>query len=158
MKKDLIRFACVGLGGRGFGLMRHLNSMPDVQVTAVCDNYEDRAQRARDHVVESGRPDPFLTVDYREILTRDDVDAVLIASSWNMHIPLAIEFMKAGIRVAMEVGGCDNLEECWDLIRTYKETGVECMLLENCCYGKREMMLLNMAEQDFFVGIFPPIE
>lgn len=151
MKKDLIRFACVGLGGRGFNLMRHnLNKMPDVQITAVCDCFEDRVERARAHVVESGRPEPFATTDYREILKRDDVDAVLIASSWNMHIPLAIEFMKAGIRVAMEVGGCDNLEECWELVRTYRETGVECMLLENCCYGKREMMLLNMKKKGFF--------
>lgn len=40
--------------------------------------------------------------------------------------------------------------ECWQLIRAYEETGVPCMLLENCCYGREEMMAMNMVKQGIF--------
>lgn len=150
MKKEMIKVAFIGLGGRGFSLMKKLNKMPDVEIAAVCDKYEDRTEQARDHIVESGRPEPFATGDYKEIIARGGIDAAVVVSGWNMHIPIAIDFMEAGIRVAFEVGGCDNIEQCWELVRAYRRTGVECMMLENCCYGKREMMLLNMVKKGFF--------
>ena len=52
--------------------------------------------------------------------------------------------------VGMEVGGAYSLYECWELVRVSEETGVDCMMLENCCYGREEMTILNMIKQGIF--------
>ena len=46
----------------------------------------------------------------------------------------------------MEVGGAYTVEQCWELVRTYEETKTPIMMLENCCYGRREMTPMHMAE------------
>ena len=145
-----VQLGIIGLGGRGVGQMKTLLSMPDVQVTAVCDVYEDRALNARDIVKEMKGVEPFATQNYREVICRDDVEAVVIMTSWQTHIPIALEAMRAGKIVSMEVGGATSLEECWDLVRTSEETGMPVMLLENCCYNDVEMALLNMIQQGVF--------
>jgi hypothetical protein len=58
--------------------------------------------------------------------------------------------MNAGKAVAMEVGGAYAVEQCWELVDTYERTGTPFMFLENCCFGKREMMVLNMVKQGLF--------
>jgi len=147
MKKEKIKIAYVGGGGRGVSLLKKLASMPDVEITAVCDKYEDRTQRMVQIVEEKAGNTPFATEDYKEIIAKGNLDAAVVATSWSMHVPITIDFMEAGIQVGFEVGGCDSLEECWELVRTYRRTGVECMMLENCCYGKVEMQILNMVKQ-----------
>jgi len=58
--------------------------------------------------------------------------------------------MRAGKKVATEVGGAYTLEDCYELVRAYKETGIHCMMLENCCYGREELMVLNMVRNGLF--------
>ena len=53
----------------------------------------------------------------------------------------------AGKYTGLEVGGAYSIEDCWKLVRTYEETGTPCMMMENCCYGQKEMMCLNMAKK-----------
>lgn len=55
--------------------------------------------------------------------------------------------MKAGIPVGIEVGDVYGLEECWELVRTYEETETPFMFMENCCYGRRKLMALNMIKE-----------
>ena len=61
--------------------------------------------------------------------------------------------MKAGKAVASEVGGAYSVQQCWDLVRAHEETGMPCMLLENCCYGREELMVLNMVKKGIFGSI-----
>lgn len=145
-----IRLGIIGLGGRGQGQMKTLLSMPDVQVTCVCDLYEDRVQAGIDICREMKGNEPVGTKRYREVLTRDDVDAVVVMTSWTTHLHIATEALRAGKRVAMEVGGAASVDECWQLVRTSEETGIPVMLLENCCYNREEMALLNMVKQGLF--------
>ncbi|HIU31088.1 MAG TPA: Gfo/Idh/MocA family oxidoreductase [Candidatus Caccousia avistercoris] len=143
-----IKTAVVGLGNRGMSLLKYcILPREGVRVTAVCDVYEDRREKAAQMVTEAGQPAPFVTGDYREILNRSDVDAVVIMTAWESHLNLACDFMKAGKYTAVEVGGAYSLDDCWRLVRTYEETGVPCMMLENCCYGRDELMVLNMVRQ-----------
>ena len=58
--------------------------------------------------------------------------------------------MNAGKPVASEVGGAYDPEQCWELVRTYERTKTPVMLLENCCYGRDEMTVLNMARKGLF--------
>ncbi|MGI6689958.1 MAG: Gfo/Idh/MocA family protein [Christensenellales bacterium] len=145
-----VRVGVIGLGGRGFGQLQLLALMPDVKITAVCDLYEDRVKRSGDYLAEALSARPFETTDYREVLKREDVETVIIMTSWQTHILIAVDAMKQGIIPALEVGGASSVDECWQLVRTSEATGIPCMLLENCCYGKEEMTLLNMVRQGVF--------
>lgn len=145
-----IKVGVIGLGQRGMQLIDPLLKMGDVKVIAVCDTYEDRVKNAAKTVVKAGLDKPFETGDYKEILEIKELDAVVIATSWERHIEIAIEAMKKGIFTAMEVGGTYNLQECFDLVQAQEETKTPFFFLENCCYGQRELMCLNMARQGVF--------
>lgn len=150
MKKTL-RIGMIGLGARGKDLLPNaVLEVPQAEVTAVCDVYEDRAQAGAKIVLEKRGNQPAVYLDYRELLKDENVDAVIISASWEVHVPIALEAMKAGKITASEVGGALSLEECWKLVRTYEETGTPIMFLENCCYGRDELMVLNMVRQGLF--------
>jgi predicted dehydrogenase len=146
----LVRIGIVGVGGRGYGQMMTLLDMPDVRVAAVCDCYPDRVERAQQGAAAKQGFKPDGIADFRELNRRDDLEAVVVMSSWTTHAQIAIDAMQCGKRVAMEVGGASSVEECWQLVRTSEATGMPCMLLENCCYGLEEMTLLNMVRQGLF--------
>lgn len=50
------------------------------------------------------------------------VDAIIVSTSWNMHVIVALECMERGIPVAMEVGGVHCLNDCYKLVETYEKT------------------------------------
>lgn len=135
----------LGLGSRGIPQLKVIHSMADVKVCAVCDVYADRVQAG----LEIAK-DALGVQDYREVLKMPQIEAVFIFTDWLSHIPIAIEAMKAGKEVAMEVGGAATVEDCWRLVRTAEETGRQCMLLENCSYGVNEMAIINMIRQGKF--------
>lgn len=151
--KEIVRVAFCGLGGRGLGLLRSclLNMPEDVEVVAVCDNYEDRTEAGKKAVMKSKRGNtPVASTNYKDIIGLKEVDCVMIATAWEDHIKIAIESMRLGKHVAMEVGGAYSLQDCYDLVKAYEETGKHCMLLENCNYGEYELMVLNMVKQGLF--------
>lgn len=145
-----IRLGVIGLGGRGTSMLNLLLEMEDVDIPAICEIYEDRLRDGANLVVESGRPRPAVYVSYEELLARSDIEGVMITTSWTSHIEIAVAAMKAGKKVGMEVGGATSVEQCWLLVRTAEETGMPCMMLENCCYGRHEMAVLNMVRQGVF--------
>lgn len=151
MKK--IKIGVIGLGQKGFSLMHGFAEMDDVCVVGVCDEYEDRVQNGIEKVKEIAGNTPVGSTDYRDIIAMPELDAVVIATAWEVHIEIAIAAMRAGKYTCMEVGGAYSIEDCWKLVRTYEETGTYCMFLENCCYGQKEMMCLNMAKKGMFGDI-----
>jgi hypothetical protein len=68
-------------------------------------------------------------------------------TGWGGRPEMAIEAMHAGKYVAIEVGCAENLQVCFDLVKAYEETKMPVMMLENCCYGRREMMALRMVRE-----------
>jgi len=106
---------------------------------------------AQDLVVKSGREKPEGygkdETDYRRLLERDDIDAVVIASYWEWHTPMAVDAMKAGKYAAVEVPAAYTLEECWELVRTHEATGVPCMMLENWSFRRDNLAVLNMIRR-----------
>lgn len=143
---EKIRFAVIGCGGRGRGILKHvLLQMPDVEVVAVCDNYADRVERACFHVQEAGGARPFGTTDYTEVLAQENVDAVYIATSWETHVEIAIDALKAGKPTAMEVGGAYNLQSLWELVSAWEQTKTPFMMMENCCFGKTELLATSLV-------------
>ena len=142
-----LHLGVVGLGNRGYWNTRFIAGMDNIHIDIVCDLYEDRIKRTSDAIEQAHGYRPKETLVFEDILAEESVDAVMIFSSWESHIPQAVAAMKAGKWAAMEVGGAYSIKQCWDLVRTHEETGVPVMMLENCCYGKRELMVANMARR-----------
>lgn len=145
-----IKAGVVGLGGRGIGLLKQLVKMKDVDILAVCDLYDDRVQQGVDIVKKAKGNVPFSTNSYNDVINFDGINVLFIFCSWEDHIKVAIEAMEKGIVVGLEVGGAYCVEDCWALVDTYEKTGTPIMMLENCCYGKYELMVLNMVRQGLF--------
>ncbi len=142
----MTNFGFIGLGGRGQSMLRELISVDGVKVTAVCDKYDDRANLGAEIVKEKTGEDAQVYLDYKELLARDDIKGVVVCTTWITHSEIALAAMDAGKHVAIEVGGAASVEECWQLVRKSEETGLNCMLLENCCYDNNEMSIFNMKK------------
>ena len=147
MKK--IKIGYIGLGGRGQLLLRDVVLAQGETVVAVCDVYPDRAEIGADLTFEAQHVRPSVYRDYHDLIKDENVNTVIIATAWESHVEIAVAAMKAGKAVAMEVGGAYTLEQCYELVKTYEETGTPFMFLENCCFGRREMMVLNMVQKGF---------
>lgn len=145
-----LHFGIMGVGFRGVPQLELLLEMPDVNICNIYDPYEDRCAHAADLVEKSGRKRPYLAKSEDDFFAQSGMDAVIIMTSWQTHIPLAVKAMKKGLPVGLEVGGASNLNECFRLVDVSEETGVPVMLLENCCYGNSELALLNMVRQGLF--------
>ncbi|MBR3504361.1 MAG: Gfo/Idh/MocA family oxidoreductase [Clostridia bacterium] len=145
-----VRFGVIGLGGRGQGQLATLLQMEDVEVPVVCDIYPDRAEKGAAMVEKARGVRPAIALDDHEVTSRKDIEGVFIFSNWETHIRIALDAVDNGIRPAMEVGGANSVEECWELVRASEKKGVPVMLLENCCYGKEEMTLLRMVRGGLF--------
>lgn len=150
---EKLKLGVVGLGGRGFGLTQMFLKMPQVEVVALCDLYEDRVQRAADKAVEMGKPAPFGTLDYKEVITKDRIDCVVVATSWRAHTEVVLYAMKQGVPVGTEVGGANCIEDCFEMVRVWEETKTPYMFCENCSYGEKELMVLNMVKKGLFGDI-----
>lgn len=146
----MINACVVGLGNRGYGLLKDvLLNISSLKVIAVCDLYEDRVQQGLEAVNNAGQKAEGFA-DYKEALAVDGVDAVFVFSDWSTHAEIAVYAMKKGIAVASEVGSEYSLENCFELVRTQEETGVPYMFMENCCYGKEELLATAMARKNLF--------
>ncbi len=147
---DNIKIGFVGLGVRGQGLLKDIVLAQGEKVTAVCDTYADRAEKGADLVEEAQQARPVIYLDYHDLIRDENVNTVIIATAWESHVEIALAAMKAGKAVAMEVGGAYTLEECHELVNVFEETKTPFMFLENCCFGRREMMVLNMVHKGLF--------
>jgi predicted dehydrogenase len=119
------------------------------RITAVCDVSEAAATRAQRMVEKMGgtTPAPYTRgpEDYKRMLERQDVDAVLIMTPQNVHAQQSIDAMLAGKHVGSETPTAYTVEDNWRLVETKEKTGRRFMLLENYPYARTRMMILNMA-------------
>ena len=146
-----VRIGMVGVGNRGTGLLRNFLDLPGVEVPAVCDINEANLSRAQ-AIVEKARgkrPEGYSSglEDFKRMAAREDLDAVVTATPWEWHAAVCVAAMKAGKYAATEVPAAITTEECWDLVNTSEQTGMPCMLLENVCYYRNVLMVLNLIQQ-----------
>ena len=146
MKKHQV--AVIGLGARGASWAEHIMLRPDCDLVGLCDGYADRVEASKKSAENKGLDTVlYATTDYKELLDKEEIEIALILTAWESHVDLAVDFMKAGKAVALEVGGAYSLDDCYRLIEAYESTKTPFFFMENCCYGKREMMVWNMARQ-----------
>ena len=144
-----IRVGLVGTGARGTSAAGRLVKVPGIDLVAVCDIRPAFAERAADAAaaVCGTRPRVFAgsADEYRKVCDLKDVDVIYNCTSWNAHVPIALDAMRAGKHVLIEVPSAMTLEECWQLVETAEATKRHCMQLENCCYGESELLALNLC-------------
>lgn len=146
-----VRLGYIGLGRRGMSVMeKNIAEMKDVEIVYISDLSKDRMERAAGIICERMGMTPKMTTDYHDILNDPTVDAVFIMNGWDGRVKMAIEAMRAGKYAAIEVGCAESVDSCFDLVKAYEETKTPVMMLENCCYGRREMMVLNMVKKGLF--------
>jgi hypothetical protein len=88
--------------------------------------------------------------DWKRLVARDDLDAVINAGPWELHAPMSVETMKAGKYAATEVPAATTVQQCWEMVNASEQTGMPCMILENVCYFRNALLILNMIRQGFF--------
>ncbi len=150
-----VRVGFIGLGNRGTSHVEHYAAMyPEkAKVVAVCDVRKEMAQRAADICKKLNQKVAVYsgTLDiWKEMVERDDIDLIIIATPWEYHAPMAIEAMKRGKHVASEVPIAISVEELNAVVRTSEETGRHCMMMENVNYGNEELWVLNMVRNGIF--------
>jgi predicted dehydrogenase len=147
--KERVRLGIIGVGGRGSNLLEDLLAIEKVDVKAICDLVPEKVAKAQKAVTTAGQPEPAgFSKGERDFenLTKLDLDIVYIATPWTWHVPMALSAMKNGKHAAVEVPACTTLQECWDIVDTSEATRKHCVILENCCYGSNEMMILGMVK------------
>ncbi len=154
-KKSKVRLGFVGLGRRGWGMINYVfrdmvSECGDIEIAAICDLHQSAIDKVLESLAEKNIPTPIVTHDYMDLVNNPDIDAILFFNSWQGRSDMAIRSMEAGKYTGIEVGCAFDLSECYNLLDAYERTGVPVMMLENCCYGRREMMALNVAEQGKF--------
>jgi predicted dehydrogenase len=146
---EQVRMAFVGVGLQGGSHVRNFLGIDGLEIVAICDIDAARAGEVANWVVEAGRPTPDLytrsETDFRRLCERQDIDLVFNSTPWDWHVPVCLEAMETGKHTAVEVPAAHTVEDCWKLVEAAERTRLHCVMMENCCYGRREMMILGMA-------------
>jgi hypothetical protein len=151
--RERIRVAVIGLR-RG---MVHVDSALNIEfaeVVAVCDLRNERAVAAADACEKKSGKRPAIYGGteniWEQMVDREDIDAVYIATPWEWHVPMALRTMERGKHAFVEVPAALTVADCWRLVNASERTRRHCVLLENCCYGENELFILNLARQGVF--------
>lgn len=153
-KRETVRFGFIGVGMRGQELLRLLLAVDGAKVTALCDIHGPSLDKSAQLVLDKtgAKPATYTGSDhaYRQLVERDDIDAIVIATPWEWHVPMALDTMESGKDALVEVPAALTVEDCWKLVEASERHRVNCMMLENCCYGRSELMVLNMVRAGLF--------
>ena len=151
-----VRLGVIGTGMRGQVLLKELVRRDDVEVVALCDIEPIMLARAMDMVATAGKPAPqAYGADrdqnaWKRLLEQRGLDGVIIATPWELHAPMAIAAMQAKVAVGCEVVAGITLQDHWDVLNTQLSTGTPYMLLENVCYRRDVLAVLQMVRAGLF--------
>ncbi|MEM7697178.1 MAG: Gfo/Idh/MocA family oxidoreductase [Verrucomicrobiota bacterium] len=120
---EVLSIGLIGCGGRMRRLIEGLDRLPQTRIDAVCDVYDNFLRST--HAAVGGRDrDIFQTQDYRDILDRTGIDAVVIATPDHWHTPMTIDACEAGKPVYVEKPLTHSLSEGAQMQEVYERTGV----------------------------------
>ena len=154
VKKDVVRIGIIGTGYRGQSHIDMLCQRKDTIIVAFADPDPRMLADAQKILKDTGRPAAVEykngNEDYINLLKRGDMDAVVIATPWEWHIPQALEAIKNGVVPGVEVCGAIKLSDCWDIVNASEKEGVPVMCLENVCYRRDVLAVYNMVKKGLF--------
>ncbi len=149
-----VRIGIIGVGLRGQNHLEMMLNRTDVDVIAMADPSPIMMAIAQQQITKSGKKAAIEygkgNLDYKNLLKRDDIDAVIIATPWEWHIPQAIDALNAGKIPGVEVCGAIKLQDCWDIVNASEKTKIPVMVLENVCYRRDILAVYNMVRNGLF--------
>ena len=149
-----LQIGVIGTGLRGQWMTRLFLDRPDLDIPVICDIDDKMIDMVLNVFENQGRPKPKIykdgPEDFRNMLSKEDLDGVYIATPWEWHHPMAIAAMKNNIHVGTEVPAALTVNECWDLVNTSEKKNKLCMIMENVNYRRDIMAVLNMVRKGFF--------
>ncbi|GBC96429.1 Alpha-N-acetylgalactosaminidase [bacterium HR16] len=145
MAGDTVRLGIVGAGGRGASFKATCDTLPDVQIQAVCDVDEARAQRVAEL---TGAKQTF--TDYEQMLEKADIDAVIVATPMPLHAPQSVAALRRNIHVLSEVPAAVSVEECKQLVQAVRESKAVYMMAENYIYAKPIVLVKELVRRGLF--------
>ncbi|MCL1921911.1 MAG: Gfo/Idh/MocA family oxidoreductase [Kiritimatiellaeota bacterium] len=144
-----VRVGLLGIGNRGKLAVRRLTQVPGVEIVAMCDSIPERVEAQLPFFKEQGLKTPKVfsgtTQIWRKMCELPEVDIVYICTPWLDHTPMSVHAMRCGKHVGVEVPAAMTVDECWELVEISEKTRRHCMMLENCCYGRNELLALNLC-------------
>ena len=147
--RDVVRVGIVGVGLRGTSVLGEFLAIDKVVVNAVCDVVKDKCLRAAKMIEKAGAKTPAIYSngerDFEQLVKRDDLDFIYIATPWEWHVPQVIAALKEGKHAGTEVPAAYTIEDCWNIVDTSEKMRRHCLIMENCCYDYSETMVLNMV-------------
>ena len=152
--KTRVRLGFIGTGLRGQWMLWLAAKYPEVSIPAICDIDDGMIASALKILKDGGKPEPRVykknDEDYENMIKNENLDGVYVATPWKWHHPMSVAAMKAGINVGTEVPAALTVDECWDLVKTSERSGKFCMIMENVCYRRDVMAILNMVREGMF--------
>jgi len=149
-----VKMGFIGTGMRGQWVLWLAAKYPEVDIPAICDIDDGMIESALRILKDAGKPEPRIykngPEDFLSMVQNETLDGVYIATPWEWHHPMAIAAMKNGMHVGTEVPAALTVGDCWDLVNVSERTGKLCMIMENVCYRRDVMAILNMVQQGMF--------
>ena len=146
-----VRLGFIGVGFRGQSHLELALNRNDVEIVAICDIQQSMIDMSLQMVHKASKPKPQVIMEgpygYRKMLENKNIDAVIISTPWEWHTVMCIDSMNAKKYVGCEVITGMTIEECWELVHTSEKTGMPLMMLENVCYRRDVMAVMNMARK-----------
>ncbi|MDC0034321.1 Gfo/Idh/MocA family oxidoreductase [Flavobacteriaceae bacterium] len=145
-----IKAAFIGVGYRGKGHLNLFASLPDTEVVAISDLYEDNIKASMKILEKLNKPvDKIKTYwggenKWKTMLNEVKPDIVFISTDWNSHGEMAIETMKNNAHAFVEVPLALSIKQLWEIVDTSEKYNKHCMMMENVNYGREELMFLNI--------------
>lgn len=149
-----VKVGVIGTGNRGKSHVHNLLLMDDIEIVAVCDLERSRVEEAAALCTKAGKKTPALysgdALAYKKMLSKEKLDAIIIATYWDSHAAIALAAMEAGIYPGIEVPAALTVEDNWRLVETSERTGIPCMMLENWSFRQDNLAVLNMKRRGLF--------
>jgi len=150
-----VRLAIIGVGLRGQDHLDLLLRRDDVEVVAICDVDGRMLTSAKEVITKSGKkmPQVFTGDNYawKKLLELKGIDGIITATPWEWHKPIITGALEAGIKyVGTEVCLGITLQDHWDVVKAAEKFNAHVMMLENVCYRRDVMAVLNMVRQGLF--------
>lgn len=148
---ETVRVAIIGISTRGVPVAGLFADIPHCSVVGLCDVQPEGVALAADFFEQKTgkRPAEYTgsATSYLDMLREQRPDAVFIHTCWETHAELAVAAMEHGAHAFVEVPLACSLEQLWRVVDTAERTRRHCMMMENVCYGREELMFLNIVRQ-----------
>lgn len=149
----LVRIGLVGLGQRGLATLLRYAHIEGAEICAMADLHEAAIEKGQKSLREMGRKPAKAWIGataWKEICKDDDLDLIYICTNWESHTTIALEAMRQGKHVAVEVPAATSVEECWLLVEMAERTQRHCFMTENCCYDWFALGCLGLRDAGYF--------